>query len=109
MASNNVKKKKIPIIIEFLVSKLMLLVALACEVISYLMDQGIMQGSARVINGLTVAGVVLIFIYLVINGLTRKYKYYIEKWQLGSAGGDFGENAEQPVEPQDMEARKQSI
>ncbi len=101
MASNNIKKKKNPSIREFLVSKLILLVGLACEVISYLMDQGIMQGSARVINGLTMAGIVLVFIYLVMNGLTRKYKQYKEKWYFGSADGDFEENTEQPVEPQD--------
>ncbi|NLW34274.1 MAG: hypothetical protein GXY80_02165 [Syntrophorhabdus aromaticivorans] len=99
MASNNIKK--ITIIKEFLVSKLILFVALACEVISYLMDQGIMQGSERVINGLTMAGIVLVFIYLVMYGLTRKYKQYKEKWYSDSADGDFGENAEQTVESQD--------
>ncbi len=72
---------------KFLLNKLMLIAALICEVIAYLMDQGLMTGSERVISGLTVAGVVIAFIYLVLDGLRRKYKRYSEQWGFSSSGG----------------------
>lgn len=47
------------------------------------MDKGIIAGSAELTNRLTVAGMIIVLIYLVIDGLKNKYKYYSKKWGMG--------------------------
>ena len=79
---------------KFLYSKLILLAALGCEVIAYLMVKGVLQGEAQAVNGLTVAGVILLFIYLVKDGLTRKYRHYSKKWGMGPYAEPAGSEPE---------------
>lgn len=69
---------------QFLRRKFLLLGALVCEVIALLMDKGIIAGSAELTTRLTVAGMIIVLIYLVIDGLKNKYKYYSKKWGMGS-------------------------
>lgn len=68
---------------KYLYDKLFLLGALVIEVIAYLMVRGVISGDQQLINRLTVAGVILMFIYLVKDGLSRKYRYYSQKWGMG--------------------------
>ena len=67
---------------QFLRRKFLLLGALVCEVIALLMDKGIIAGSSELTTRLTVAGIIVL-IYLVIDGLKNKYKYYSKKWGMG--------------------------
>ena len=62
---------------QFLRRKFLLLGALVCEVIALLMDKGIIAGSDEL------AGMIIVLIYLVIDGLKNKYKYYSKKWGMG--------------------------
>ena len=59
---------------QFVKKKLMLLVALVCAILSLLIDKGILQWDAQYEGRLLVAAVVLMLIWLVIDGLQRKYK-----------------------------------
>ena len=59
---------------QFLKKKLMLLVALVCAVLSLLIDKGILKWDAQYEGRLLVAAVVLMLIWLVMDGLQRKYK-----------------------------------
>ena len=68
---------------QFLRRNFLLLGALVCEVIALLMDKGIIAGSAELTTRLTVAGMIIVLIYLVIDGLKNKYKYYSKKWGMG--------------------------
>lgn len=68
------------VVVKFFTGKIFLIAALICEVIAYLMVKGIMSGDAKLINGLTVAGVILLFIHLIKDGLTKKYRHYSKKW-----------------------------
>lgn len=68
---------------QFLRRKFLLLGALVCEVIALLMDKGIIAGSDELTTRLTVAGMIIVLIYLVIDGLKNKYKYYSKKWGMG--------------------------
>lgn len=68
---------------QFLRRKFLLLGALVCEVIALLMDKGIIAGSDELTTRLTVAGMIIVLIYLVIDGLKNKYKYYSKKWAWG--------------------------
>lgn len=79
---------------KFLYSKLILLAALVCEVAAYLMVRGVVQGNEQAINGLTVAGVILLFVYLVKDGLTRKYRHYSKKWGMGPYAEPTGSEPE---------------
>lgn len=54
---------------QFLRRKFLLLGALVCEVIALLMDKGIIAGSSELTTRLTVAGMIIVLIYLVIDGL----------------------------------------
>ena len=89
-------------IAKILYDKLMLIVALCCEIVAYLMTRGVLEGSAQVINGLTVAGVVIMFIYLVTDGLKRKYKQYSKKWGFAPSAGESADESDscQDSEPQ---------
>ena len=58
---------------EFLRKKLLLLGALVCAILSLLIDKGILTWDAQYEGRLLVASVVLMFIWLVIDGLKRKY------------------------------------
>lgn len=68
---------------RFLRRKFLLLAALACEVTALLMDKGIIAAADELTMRLTVAGMIIVFIYLVIDGLKNKYKYYSKKWGMG--------------------------
>ena len=57
---------------DFVCGKLILMVALACELTAYLM---------------AVAGVILMFIYLVSDGLRKKYALYSKKWGESAFAG----------------------
>lgn len=59
---------------QFLRKKLMLLAALVCAVLSLLIDKGILNWDAQYEGRLLVAAVVLMLIWLVMDGLQRKYK-----------------------------------
>lgn len=48
-----------------------------------MMDKGIIAGSDELTTRLTVAGMIIVLIYLVIDGLKNKYKYYSKKWGMG--------------------------
>lgn len=72
---------------DFVCGKLILMVALACELTAYLMAEGYIQAAPKVINGLTVAGVILMFIYLVSDGLRKKYALYSNKWGESAFAG----------------------
>ena len=58
----------------FIRKKLMLLAALVCAVLSLLIDKGILKWDAQYEGRLLVAAVILMLIWLVIDGLQRKYK-----------------------------------
>lgn len=58
----------------FVRKKIMLLVALVCAILSLLIDKGILNWDAQYEGRLLVAAVVLMLIWLVIDGLQRKYK-----------------------------------
>ncbi len=60
--------------INFLKKKLLLLVALVCEILALLIDKGILTWDPQYEGRLTVCGVVLMLIWLVMDGLQRKYK-----------------------------------
>ena len=81
---------------RFLLSNYILLTALVCEVIALLMDKGVISGDERTVSGLTVAGVIIMFIQLVRDGLRKKYRYYSKKWGMGpyAENGDASQNAE---------------
>lgn len=68
---------------RFLRRKALLLAALVCEVIALLMDKGVISATDELTMRLTVAGMIIVFIYLVIDGLKSKYKYYSKKWGMG--------------------------
>lgn len=68
---------------QFLRRKFLLLAALACEITALLMDKGIIAATDELTMRLTVAGMIIVFIYLVIDGLKSKYKYYSKKWGMG--------------------------
>ena len=78
---NKVREKFSPA--QFLRRKFLLLAALACEVTALLMDKGIIAATEDLTMRLTVAGMIIVFIYLVIDGLKNKYKYYSKKWGIG--------------------------
>ena len=59
---------------EFFRKKLLLLVALVLEIISLLIDKGVLEWPAEYEGRFLVAGVVLMLIWLVMDGLQRKYK-----------------------------------
>lgn len=58
---------------RFLREKLMLLGALVCAVLSLLIDKGILLWDAQYEGRLLVAAVVLMLVWLVMDGLKRKY------------------------------------
>ena len=58
---------------QFLRKKIMLLAALVCAILSLLIDKGILTWDAQYEGRLLVAAVVLMLIWLVIDGLQRKY------------------------------------
>ena len=68
---------------RFLRRKALLLAAHVCEVIALLMDKGVISATDELTMRLTVAGMIIVFIYLVIDGLKSKYKYYSKKWGMG--------------------------
>ena len=78
---NKAKEKLSPA--QFLRRKALLLAALVCEVIALLMDKGVIAAADELTMRLTVAGMIIVFIYLVIDGLKNKYKYYSKKWGMG--------------------------
>lgn len=86
---------------KFLYDKLMLIVALGCEIVAYLMRIGTLGGSAQLVSGLTVAGVVILFIYLVMDGLKRKYKQYSKKWGVDPSADEPDDDSCQDSEPQE--------
>ena len=59
---------------DFLKRKILLLAALVCEIISLLIDKGMLDMKPEFEGRFLVAGVVLMFVWLVIDGLQRKYK-----------------------------------
>lgn len=79
---------------EFLYEKLMYLAALACEIVALLMDKGIIQASESMVNRLTVAGVIILLIKLVKDGLSSKYRYYSKKWGMGPYADVAGDDSE---------------
>ena len=68
---------------QFLRRKALLLAALGCEVAALLMDKGVIAATDELTMRLTVAGMIIVFIYLVIDELKSKYKYYSKKWGMG--------------------------
>lgn len=90
----NVPKKENFSVKGFLLSKLLLIAALICEVIAYLMSRGILQAQPQLVNGLTVAGVILLLIYLVKDELSKKYRYYSKKWGIGPYAEPAGREPE---------------
>lgn len=76
---------------EFLRKKLMLLAALVCAVLSMLIDQGILKWDAQYEGRLLVAAVVLMLIWLVIDGLQRKYKKMAAVYEASMAADAAGE------------------
>lgn len=68
---------------QFLRRKALLLAALVCEVAALLMDKGVIAATDELTMRLTVAGMIIVFIYLVIDELKSKYKYYSKKWGMG--------------------------
>lgn len=68
---------------QFLRRKLLLLAALVCEVAALLMDKGVIVASDKLTMDLTVGGIVIVLVYLVIDGLKNKYRYYSKKWGMG--------------------------
>ena len=85
---------------RFLLSNYILLTALVCEIIALLMVKGVIVGEQRTISGLTVAGVIIMFIHLVKDGLTKKYRYYSKKWGMGP----YAENGD--AQSRDTEDKK---
>jgi len=82
---------------KFLYWKILLIAALALEVIALLMRKGIMVGTEQMVSSFTAAGGVLVLIYLVIDGLSSKYRYYSKKWGIGP----YAENPEEASEQSD--------
>ena len=67
---------------RFRKEKLLLLGALACEAAALLIRKGILQADPGLVGRLTVAGAVLVLIYLVIDGLQKKVRHYRRVWGL---------------------------
>ena len=55
--------------VKFLKKKILLLVALVCEILALLIDKGILTWDPQYEGRLTVCGVVLMLIWLVMDGL----------------------------------------
>ena len=84
---------------QFLKKKLMLLVALVCAILSLLIDKGILHWDAQYEGRLLVAAVVLMLIWLVMDGLQKKYKKMVAVYEATMAQtaseedpADSGEN-----------------
>ena len=60
--------------VKFLKKKILLLAALVCEILALLIDKGILTWDPQYEGRLTVCGVVLMLIWLVMDGLQRKYR-----------------------------------
>ena len=75
----------------FIRKKLMLLAALVCAVLSLLIDKGILKWDAQYEGRLLVAAVILMLIWLVIDGLQRKYKK-MEKAFMANLAAEDTEN-----------------
>lgn len=73
---------------QFLRRKFLLLAALVCEVVALLMDKGIISATDERTMELTIAGIVIVLVYLVIDGLKSKYRYYSKKRGMGPYADD---------------------
>lgn len=93
----SVNKDKTGKIAGYLYWKILLIAALALEIIALLMRKGIMVGTESMINRFTAAGGVLVFVYLVIDGLSKKYRYYSKKWGMGP----YAENTDEASDNED--------
>lgn len=76
---------------------MLLLAALALEIISLCIDKGILDWPAEYEGRFLVAGVVLMFIWLVMDGLQRKYKKMAAVYEANLAAMETED--ETPAEP----------
>lgn len=106
MKNNNRKSKEKLSLKNFIYTRILFVVALVCEVIALLMVKGVVQGDEQIINGLTLAGVLIMLIQLVIGGLISKYRHYSKKWGMGSYAEAPGSEA-QPDSSQDGSNRSE--
>lgn len=90
------KTKKVA---KYLYWRILLIPALVFEVIALLIRKGIMTGTDQMISSFTVAGGVLVFVFLVIDGLSKKYREYSKKWGMGP----YAENPEDSSDEEELE------
>jgi len=79
---------------QFLKKKLLLLGALVCTVLSLLIDKGILAWDAQYEGRLLVAGVLLMLIWLVSDGLQRKYKKMEKAYRANMEAAEAEEESE---------------
>ena len=78
---------------QFLRKKIMLLVALVCAVLSLLIDKGILNWDAQYEGRLLVAAVILMLIWLVMDGLQKKYKKMSAVYEAAMSADDSEEDS----------------
>ena len=94
---------------KFRREKLLLLGALACEAAALLIRKEVLHADPGLVSRLTVAGAILVLIYLVIDGLQKKVRHYRRIWGLDADTPDEsledtdnpGEDAPPPSEDED--------
>lgn len=84
---------------EFFRKKLLLLAALVLEIISLLIDKGILDMPPEYEGRFLVAGVVLMFIWLVMDGLQRKYRKMAAVYEASMAEETEEEKARSETDP----------
>ncbi len=80
--------------------KLLLLAALVCEVLALLIRKGVLAAGPELVARLTVAGVILLLIYLVYDGIKRKAR------KIRAQMGLDAEADEPPAEETDGETKE---
>ena len=85
---------------SFLREKLLLLGALACEVVALLIRREIIAADPELVGRLTVAGVVLMLIWLVIDGLKKTARRVRANMGLDDDGE--AEDAAEEAEPEEI-------
>ena len=69
-------------LLKFLIEKLILIIALACEVIAFLIRNGNIGGSEVLASRLALAGAIIIVIYLIVNGLRGSFRRDSKEWWM---------------------------
>lgn len=103
MKSSKPETKEKFSIAKFLRNKALLLAALVCEVVALLIDKAVITGFDKYEMSLTFAGLILMFIYLVWDGLKRKYKFYSRKWGMGPYAEPVCEDDADSIEKSDQQ------